>query len=460
MWWHLALVVISVSITFQSSEYQDFIWRKIFEIEKVHQFTNIIIFSERNIQLPLPKYEFKTVINLYIGESRIRETKLRTISDFENTFMILLTNEVKYREYDIIRSQTLGIASFRTLIIEFRGYKDKEERVIEIEYHNIFWSMGFKRSVLIHRINHRNFSVQSMEEINRHIDITERPVNKWFPIDVKFSKYWLRTAELKDDFYGISKLLVNNLISCFFKHDYFRTLNETYGITDYDRIMHLVKRQIFDISPYIYTLNSSSFPFFSYPLEIVQWRLMIPIQQEIPKHLYIFYPFTEDIWVMITAFCFYFGIALKIISILKSIQIDSLLYPLAITMGTSASPINNEHLILRLACLLLFLYGFLLSNFYLSILSSFLTSTIHGRQISSLEDVLHCKIPIAISYEVDFFLNETFEYNFLKKNFVKNFTDGMNHDVPVLVPDLGVDLGSDINMRIGVRIVPMLFLAP
>lgn len=86
-----------------------------------------------------------------------------------------------------------------------------------------------------------------------------------------------------------------------------------------------------------------------------------------------------------------------------------MLDPLAFTMNiapSTAPPISPFYLIL-------YLYGFVISNFYLSLMSSFLASTLEDSPIVSLEDVIRSKMPISSTFEVANYLNRTSEFRSL-----------------------------------------------
>lgn len=154
-----------------------------------------------------------------------------------------------------------------------------------------------------------------------------------------------------------------------------------------------------EISVHIYTLletkaegGEKAVVTLSYPVEIIKWCLMVPMKNEIPKSLYIVFPFQIGVWMTVFGSVLYVSVVFKLFGCLHASRqnIDNfLILTTAIAFvfninGFMKVPHNPSVMMFGIFGML-FAFGFIITNMYMAYLSSFLTVTVFGKQINSLE---------------------------------------------------------------------------
>lgn len=405
------IMLITFSTSISSSKLKVFVERTINSLDSFYNFDNFIIISEDPIYFTFQsKCEYKSQIIF----NDILSKTLKEIS-IPNTLLIIVLKE---QDHEFNEHNLNSINFYKTIILDFSGLLKKFEN-FTFEKQSLFYENSY--NLFFVELALQNYIIISENEISGELQIgyfkktdtkissvllnfKGKPVNEWFPNILQEKEFQLYSKEtdiprvyfVNNESIGVSGTLFSN----FLKNLNLKTkVTENYAFGDVLNVQYLMRfltYNIFEMSPYIVSLTEidSKQLIFSYPIQIIEWKLMVPIQKEIPKYLYITYPFTLKMWILIAFICIYIGIILKIITKTQ----DSILYPIAFSIQMSIPNISEPQISVKIILVLLFIYGFIISNFYLAYLSSFLTSKIEGKQIDSVEDVLKTNISIAITY--------------------------------------------------------------
>lgn len=250
------------------------------------------------------------------------------------------------------------------------------------------------------------------------VEITHTPVNKLFANKLKTATHFIVPALFRTNDYP-RHFLVNNkiyglsgrLFSAFMEFMHI-TVNEIdpslAGALSFSptALQFLTSESICEISPYIFTNYADFELLWSYPIEIVEWCIMVPVQSEIAKHWYIIKPFHYEVWILVFVMCFVIGMGLKVIS--NPSERYHFLEALAFSVNIPGHwTIYHPTFIQVMVYTALYVYGFVISNLYLSLLASFYSSYIEGRQIDTIEDVLTSNLGVLVQNDMVSFLNRT-----------------------------------------------------
>ncbi|CAD7080672.1 unnamed protein product [Hermetia illucens] len=136
----------------------------------------------------------------------------------------------------------------------------------------------------------------------------------------------------------------------------------------------------------------------SYPVTYEKFCVAVPVARQVPTHKNFLQPFQKDTWVTIIIGIVYITIVIYIVALVLNRRRDiSTAFIASISFIISRAEVGPLYNINRwqLAIyLLLFLLGFILSNFYCALLTTFLTSPSYEREIKTLSDIsaAHLKI--------------------------------------------------------------------
>ncbi|CAD7080664.1 unnamed protein product [Hermetia illucens] len=129
----------------------------------------------------------------------------------------------------------------------------------------------------------------------------------------------------------------------------------------------------------------------SYPILYEKYCVMVPVPRVIPVYRNFLQPFEQDVWVAVICGTFYMTIVCFIVDAILNKRKD-----LSAALTTSICFIicrgeigifSNLNRRLFVIYLFLFLLGFMLSNFYCALLTTFLTSPSHERELKTLTDI-------------------------------------------------------------------------
>lgn len=185
---------------------------------------------------------------------------------------------------------------------------------------------------------------------------------------------------------------------------------------DINAIIHMVEEKNLEIGVNSYTAMLTSLVGASYPIGINDWCVMVPFQNRSPEHMYVQRGFREEGWYLIFFSVFYVAVGIWIcspsrerdlsLSFIQSICSMLLIPPLRL--------LNLPYARLRFLFILLFIMGFLITNFYMSKMASYLTTPTAQQQIDTVEDVIAANLPIMMmEYEYEKLKNMNYPQKFL-----------------------------------------------
>lgn len=273
-----------------------------------------------------------------------------------------------------------------------------------------------------------------------YIQITKPKVNEYFlKRDAAFYNlkgYYLNTPVIESlpRLYPIKDGQGNNLLSgpngYLFTH-FIRFMNMTWngfnedywlqafnksGIALYETMsLFTIQNTSAEIAAEAPLIVHSSFAFDnSYPTDTVHLCLMIPVQNALPNYLYLFRPFSIDLWIMLTFLIIYttamFYILLKATYFRKTPVDIFCCFQQSFNVIINASNLEDFRLpraswiILYLP---LFVFGFTISSFYSTYLAAFLTTILYENDLETIDDLIHSNVKIMI---VDWQLEDLFQY--------------------------------------------------
>lgn len=172
----------------------------------------------------------------------------------------------------------------------------------------------------------------------------------------------------------------------------------------------------------------------SYPVDIVGYCLLVPVQSEIPKYFYILRPLTPRSWtILVFSTLFINFVLIGVSKVLKRNHREyshPFLQALSLTINFPSKNIYKPSGTLIWIYMLLFSYGLILSNLYNAWLSSMMVAQVPGDQIETIEDVLEDKLKIWISPATKTFLEGNEQLEKLEDNLVqKHFDDIIKHQL-------------------------------
>lgn len=197
-------------------------------------------------------------------------------------------------------------------------------------------------------------------------------------------------------------------------------------------IHELMLKYNIDIStlPYDLANNYNSYFDTSYPILLSKYCFIIPLNNEIPKFMYLILPFHLNLWLLIFITIFYSTFLLYFIKkflLNKKYSNFSECLLNVICSIIYISLIKNfnlyKNLQLYFIYILLILLGFILTNIYLSLTTSFFTKILYNIQINNLQDIINNNLQILDEGQslqsLEIFLNITNNEKFKLKNLLK-----------------------------------------
>lgn len=142
---------------------------------------------------------------------------------------------------------------------------------------------------------------------------------------------------------------------------------------------------------------------YSYPLEVMQNCVMVPLPPELPKWQYMVWPLGRYVWTTLFVGIFYVAFLLRYVHWRETITRSytrNLLHAMAILMY---SPNMNMQVRLNQASLrvlifytLLYVQGFIVSNYHISHMTSFDMKPVFVKRIHTWSDLIESKVRIII----------------------------------------------------------------
>lgn len=443
-------------------------WTLIQEIiatqDSIYDFDNFLIFSSKNLldeDFNLQDfYEYlmtnlskaTLLINMNIEfNARLRYGK--------NSLSIIIANNF----YDPIKSSVdtmlTGFRTNKSIFINFNLSKLQLNAMI-----SWIWNHQFTNTILIHGYSQNDTRVWTFKPypVLRGLDITDKPFDSYFSDEIRdFEGYELKVP-IKNDVPRILLSggenstnisgLIGKVFVGFLDHNNISLKNTARQMKS--RSKGIDMEEIFDnfvhgdleISVHIYTLldtkGEEERPVVakSYPVEIIKWCLMVPMKNEIPKSLYIVFPFGMGVWMSVFGSVLYVSVIFKTISYFQPVQnnIDNFIIlttsiAFVFNMNGFKKAPHNPSMMMFAIFGMLFAFGFVITNMYLASLSSFLTVTVFGKQINSLEDIVKENLTIQSLSHTNMYmrkalnLSESMQKFFINEDDIDLFNDNRDH---------------------------------
>ncbi|KAI8038831.1 uncharacterized protein LOC128254857 [Drosophila gunungcola] len=144
---------------------------------------------------------------------------------------------------------------------------------------------------------------------------------------------------------------------------------------------------------------------YSYPLEMMTNCVMVPLAPELPKWMYMVWPLGRYIWTCLFVGTFYVALLLRYVhwrepgNATRSIT-RNVLHAMAILMFSPNMnmTVKLKHASLRVIVFytLLFVLGFILTNYHLSHMTAFDMKPVFLRPIDTWSDLIHSRLRIII----------------------------------------------------------------
>lgn len=184
------------------------------------------------------------------------------------------------------------------------------------------------------------------------------------------------------------------------------------GIVDMKYVLEEVRQNNVELAAHAYALfHNDDLVQKSYPLLVVNWCLMVPVDNKVTTFLYPVLPFEWPVW--ITIFIVFVLVNSITYLVQKLHHLDRQNYILINFCKFMNVPppvpsqVGNEHWLEVLLNGAIFIHSFFLMAFYTSMLGSFLTVTIIQPRINNIDDLVRAHLPVMIiDYELEFLLEQ------------------------------------------------------
>ncbi|XP_059225730.1 uncharacterized protein LOC131997888 [Stomoxys calcitrans] len=466
----IALLLLSSNASKKASENttlpqmvnNTFVVEIVSSIHHLYQFENFVFFISPNLALNSQMAEdflqefwqgFPMVSSvLMINNNQSMRGFLSTSS-----LCMVLTTHQEDPIMNMAAASMEGVRYLKTIFIFFpmekrRKTKDKLQEYVFFEtiqlLYEWIWKTQFINTVLVTTQN--NVFIQEPYPVTNVINLTAQwNVRNFFvPYRSNFKGYVVKTPLRHDpprifymtrSPYGFRKNHRVSGVSGKLFMSFLSYINATYAKNDndqletepvkLDRIIEMVDNQELEVSLHSYTDMLKSQAGNSYPIGINDWCIMVPYRNRSPEHLYLKKSFRRYTWWLLFLSIGYVTLAIWLCTPSESrdlglsfVQtINSLL--LIVPLKFLTLPIFR----MRYMFIVLFVWGFFVSNFYLTKMASYLTASPEIPQINTYEDVIAEKLPIMVMpYEYAIMQSYNFPQAFM--DLVVNASDKLEMD--------------------------------
>lgn len=169
-------------------------------------------------------------------------------------------------------------------------------------------------------------------------------------------------------------------------------------------IMKLIENRTMQISPNGYAnLDLSKFSA-SYPIQTVDYCIMVPVVSKVPSYMYLITPFQENVQIALIVVVIVSSFMIFFITEFKSFSLSFLNSISGLLNSNFTGQISEPFVITsRYFQMLVRVYGFVFTNYYNCLLASFLATTLYGEQINTFQQLIDTHI-------VQLYLQEDFDY--------------------------------------------------
>lgn len=201
-----------------------------------------------------------------------------------------------------------------------------------------------------------------------------------------------------------------------FNEEYWMEVYEVSRVADYGMLsLFSIEYMSAEIAAEAQLIVESTFTFdVSYPTDIVDFCLMLPVNNALESYLYILQPFSRDLWILLVIVIFYCTIMLYIllnITYYKEKHVDFFIcFQQAFNIILNSSNAINFRIpssTWMIMFLPLFIFAFTLYSFHSTYLAAFLTTILFEEDIETMDQLLKSDIKImAVNWQFE----SLFEY--------------------------------------------------
>lgn len=134
----------------------------------------------------------------------------------------------------------------------------------------------------------------------------------------------------------------------------------------------------------------------------VDWCLMVPVKKEIPRYLYLILPLQWQLWILLVFSVVYIGLVLNIFDWILHRQrrwrrggecvLNAIAFMVNIPATYRLDSAHWKHI--TGVYIFLMIFGFVLSNYYTTLLASFMTTTVFKDNLNTIDDFIASGIGI------------------------------------------------------------------
>ncbi|CAD7076994.1 unnamed protein product [Hermetia illucens] len=174
-------------------------------------------------------------------------------------------------------------------------------------------------------------------------------------------------------------------------------------------VLEYVRKGQVDMVPHFISLADSVNITSSSSIFLGKSCVIVPQSSQISPGMYLFLPFHLDVWYVIIFATFYISLVESICVFIAHGQFDPMDSFCNVILGISYQVSNQKNFKYRPYLVVhgqLMILGFILTNLYLALLSSFLTTTVYDAQIDTYEDIDRFGLKLMIEADaIDFWMN-------------------------------------------------------
>ncbi|KAH8418378.1 hypothetical protein KR222_004509, partial [Zaprionus bogoriensis] len=227
-----------------------------------------------------------------------------------------------------------------------------------------------------------------------------------FSMDIPHAFIYYDPQQLKTFYSGPYMKTIQSFAETFHYH---LRLDDIDGLPKKAELQHLIASGLYNVSLHGVLIRPTAeeplanMTQYSYPLEVMQNCVMVPLPPELPKWQYMVWPLGRYVWTTLVVGIFYVAFLLRYVHWRETITRSytrNLLHAMAILIY---SPNMNMQVRLNQASLrvlvfytLLYVQGFIISNYHISHMTSFDMKPVFVKRVNTWSDLIDSKMRIII----------------------------------------------------------------
>lgn len=387
------------------------------KLDNIYDFQNFIFLTSHEFYIPNNMLQLNNKPKIIAGNVEYPSNKLRHLIHKNSLNIVAFKDIDSYFLSNFVNKNLRGLHGLKTLFIEIDTdfWFQNSTKVFQ----NKIYQRGFLNSIYIHNIKVSTKVGKIIFYKNKlgaiFEDITKEPIIEWFSKGISkiLANLNVKIPHILNDVPRIFEINCNvNGFSGRLFYEFLNNMNVKYEIVNvkrkpgnpfsavwFNEVKSLIFSDSLDLSPYVYTTFPIDHELLSYPLEASDWCLMVPMEKEVPKEAYIVMPFHIYSWLAILIGFFIIGLSLKIITWTVNCKCEAcILEGMCLTMNLPSYRVPDPPWMIFLVYCGIFIYGFIISNFYLALLTSSLTTVVYDTKIEKISDVVKSNLYLEVDY--------------------------------------------------------------